>query len=149
MSVHLGLSWVIRDLEHLKFSDAVNSRLIFSWSSICGSTWSDLIKAVPVPRPLPNLWSCSRSCPSTIQRSATWSACCSLPHNIRAAACRLRASTREVRSPICSCAEAATYVRRECYTCTIRPLWASYQIHKIPGCACAGNAGNVFPATAG
>ena len=24
--------------------------------------------------------------------------------------------------------------------------WASYQIHKIAGCACAGNAGNVFPA---
>ena len=23
--------------------------------------------------------------------------------------------------------------------------WASYQIHKICGCACAGNAGNVFP----
>ena len=28
-------------------------------------------------------------------------------------------------------------------------LWASYQIRKIAGCACAGNAGNVFPATAG
>ena len=24
-------------------------------------------------------------------------------------------------------------------------LWASYQIRKIAGCACAGNAGNVFP----
>ena len=24
-------------------------------------------------------------------------------------------------------------------------LWASYQIHKIAGCACAGNARNVFP----
>ena len=24
--------------------------------------------------------------------------------------------------------------------------WASYQIRKIAGCACAGNAGNVFPA---
>ena len=23
--------------------------------------------------------------------------------------------------------------------------WASYQIRKIAGCACAGNAGNVFP----
>ena len=23
--------------------------------------------------------------------------------------------------------------------------WTSYQIHKIAGCACAGNAGNVFP----
>ena len=27
------------------------------------------------------------------------------------------------------------------------PPWASYQIRKIAGCACAGNAGNVFPAT--
>ena len=27
--------------------------------------------------------------------------------------------------------------------------WASYQIHEIAGCACAGNAGNVFPTTAG
>ena len=26
-------------------------------------------------------------------------------------------------------------------------LWASYQIRKIAGCVCAGNAGNVFPAT--
>ena len=25
--------------------------------------------------------------------------------------------------------------------------WASYQIRKIAGCACAGNARNVFPAT--
>ena len=25
--------------------------------------------------------------------------------------------------------------------------WASYQIRKIAGCACAGNVGNVFPAT--
>ena len=27
--------------------------------------------------------------------------------------------------------------------------WASYQLLKIVGCACAGNAGDVFPATAG
>ena len=27
--------------------------------------------------------------------------------------------------------------------------WASCQIRKIAGCACAGNTGNVFPATAG
>ena len=26
-----------------------------------------------------------------------------------------------------------------------KTLWASYQIRKIAGCACAGNAGNVFP----
>ena len=25
------------------------------------------------------------------------------------------------------------------------PAWASYQMRKIAGCACAGNAGNVFP----
>ena len=36
----------------------------------------------------------------------------------------------------------------------IQPLhfffpWASCQIRKIAGCACAGNAGNVFPASAG
>ena len=28
-----------------------------------------------------------------------------------------------------------------------KDLWASYQICNIEGCACAGNAGNVFPAT--
>ena len=27
------------------------------------------------------------------------------------------------------------------------PPWASYQMRKIAGCACAGNAGNDFPAT--
>ena len=27
--------------------------------------------------------------------------------------------------------------------------WASCQMREITGCACAGNAGNVFPATAG
>ena len=30
---------------------------------------------------------------------------------------------------------------------TVVTTWASYQIRKIAGCACAGNAGNVFPAT--
>ena len=30
-----------------------------------------------------------------------------------------------------------------------RLLWASYQIRSIEGCACAGNTGNVLPATAG
>ena len=33
-------------------------------------------------------------------------------------------------------------------TCNYSPhciTWASYQIRKIAGCACAGNAGNVFP----
>ena len=27
--------------------------------------------------------------------------------------------------------------------------WASYQMRKITGCSCAGNAGNLFPATVG
>ena len=30
---------------------------------------------------------------------------------------------------------------------TITIVWASYPIRKIAGCACAGNAGNIFPAT--
>ena len=34
----------------------------------------------------------------------------------------------------------------DAYWC-ITLSWASYQIRKIVGCACAGNAGNVFPAT--
>ena len=34
-----------------------------------------------------------------------------------------------------------TYAR----ICTVLWTWASYQIRKIAGCACAGNAGNVFP----
>ena len=32
---------------------------------------------------------------------------------------------------------------------TMRSPWASYQIHKIAGFACTGNAENVFPATGG
>ena len=32
-------------------------------------------------------------------------------------------------------------------TVTSHESWASYQIRKIAGCACAGNTGNVFPAT--
>ena len=31
----------------------------------------------------------------------------------------------------------------------LKLLWASYQIRKIAGCACAGNAGNVFPGIPG
>ena len=31
------------------------------------------------------------------------------------------------------------------YVCLIK-IWASYQIRKIASCACAGNAGSVFPA---
>ena len=31
----------------------------------------------------------------------------------------------------------------------LKLLWASYQIRKIAGCACAGNAGNVFPGNPG
>ena len=36
------------------------------------------------------------------------------------------------------------FIERYSETCIIP--WASYQIRKIAGCACAGNAGNVFPA---
>ena len=32
-----------------------------------------------------------------------------------------------------------------CIWCYMTSLWASLQIRKIAGCACAGNAGNVFP----
>ena len=38
------------------------------------------------------------------------------------------------------------FIERYSETCIIP--WASYQIRKIAGCACAGNAGNVFPGTA-
>ena len=40
------------------------------------------------------------------------------------------------------------YISTQCHTIYIRISvlpWASYQIRKIAGCACAGNAGNVFP----
>ena len=33
------------------------------------------------------------------------------------------------------------------YCDVITHAWASYQTRKIAGCACAGNAGNVYPAT--
>ena len=41
------------------------------------------------------------------------------------------------------------YIKFVFYTraCTCRSTWASYQIREIVGCACARNAGNVFPAT--
>ena len=32
-----------------------------------------------------------------------------------------------------------------CHNITTALAWVSYQIRKIAGCACAGNAGNVFP----
>ena len=41
---------------------------------------------------------------------------------------------------------------QNCATCTViranrmMPAWDSYPIGKIAGCACAGNAGNIFPA---
>ena len=37
-----------------------------------------------------------------------------------------------------------TQIRNNIYFWIYMP-WASYQIRKIAGCACAGNAGNVFP----
>ena len=39
--------------------------------------------------------------------------------------------------------EPAYVCRAQC--CLRADSWASYQIRKIAGCACAGNAGNVFP----
>ena len=39
-----------------------------------------------------------------------------------------------------------TYLTRDTKPNNQNPIpWASYQIRKIAGCACAGNAGNVFP----
>ena len=37
------------------------------------------------------------------------------------------------------------FVLMMCVSNTSTAAWASYQICKIAGCACAGNAGNVFP----
>ena len=37
------------------------------------------------------------------------------------------------------------YTRNKGLTAYHNASWASYQIRKIAGCACAGNAGNVFP----
>ena len=42
-----------------------------------------------------------------------------------------------------------TYIYRYIYIFGGTLPWASCQIRKIAGCACAGNAENVFPATAG
>ena len=36
-------------------------------------------------------------------------------------------------------------LHRCCMIVARSPSWTSYQIRKIAGCACAGNAGNVFP----
>ena len=42
--------------------------------------------------------------------------------------------------------ERAAFLRNFCVCAWQRRApWASYQIRKIAGCACAGNAGNVFP----
>ena len=47
--------------------------------------------------------------------------------------------------PKCSqCDKSLTFRIVVCCTIIIW-LWASYQIRKIAGCACAGNAANVFP----
>ena len=37
------------------------------------------------------------------------------------------------------------WVQQEYMPHCVFPAWASYQIRKIAGCACAGNAGKVFP----
>ena len=44
----------------------------------------------------------------------------------------------------CVCLKANVYD----YMNSITLAWVSYQIRKIAGCACAGNAGSVFPITA-
>ena len=48
----------------------------------------------------------------------------------------------------CSHETMRPVLSRTCMVCLQRKqLWASYQIPKIAGCTCAGNAGNLFPAT--
>ena len=43
-----------------------------------------------------------------------------------------------------------SYVQFSLRICVVKVQpWASCQIHKFEGCACAGTAGNVFPATRG
>ena len=42
--------------------------------------------------------------------------------------------------------DSLVYIGRTSDIKTLHP-WASYKIRKIAGCACAGNTGNVFPAT--
>ena len=37
------------------------------------------------------------------------------------------------------------YSPKTCRTGLMSTQWASYQLRKIAGCACAGNAGNVYP----
>ena len=41
------------------------------------------------------------------------------------------------------CSQIETQIARHGFS----PIWASYQIRKIAGCACAGNAGNGFSVT--
>ena len=47
----------------------------------------------------------------------------------------------------CSCHTGVTALDRDNRTAIIVWAWAFYQIHKITGCLCAGNAGNVSPIT--
>ena len=58
----------------------------------------------------------------------------------------LRTYQQNIRSLGLFWSAALRYTRtfRSGYERTCYP-WASYQIRKIAGCACAGNAGNVFP----
>ena len=45
----------------------------------------------------------------------------------------------------CRSLEMDKWLHPMVYMDSIINPWASYQIHKNAGCACAGNAGNVFP----
>ena len=45
------------------------------------------------------------------------------------------------------CDQREQISNKQCSSRWFEMPWCSYQIRKIAGCACAGNAGNVFPAT--
>ena len=63
--------------------------------------------------------------------------------------------SQNAREKVCSYSSGSIDVKEYVNDITFRfclkysRLWASYQIRKIAGCACAGNAGDVFPATTG
>ena len=57
--------------------------------------------------------------------------------------------TQLYQNPKKKCHYFCTGVYWRCNSCGIIVPWTSCQIHKIMGCTCAGNTGNVFPATAG
>ena len=62
-------------------------------------------------------------------------------HNMGMISTLLSSMSRMYRSSVDSPSEAP--VMRICWW--FETPWASYQIRKIVGCACAGNVGNIFP----